>query len=1110
MSANEVKFRLSVDGAAQVRSDLAGVGSSLDKIDAGIRRLGTYGAALIGLQSLQGAAAAFLRTGDAVTQLANQLKLASGSASEASAAYSRLFAIAQQSRLSFTELGGTYARIARSMSELGVSQSRLLTVTQAIGNAVAVSGSSAESANAALVQLGQGMAAGALRGDELNSVMEQTPRLARAIADGLGVTIGELRKLGEAGELSAQKVLGALESQAGVLAKEAGESTKTFAQAVTQLGNSLELLVGQINKTTHASSGMGSVLDVFSRGMQAVAESMAMAERRGAGWFRQVNDGLGMLIGRTLGLQLLSRDFMTLQGAVDDARATLAKLDAQERRDGQLGIYAMQRRADAMRDLARASRELAAMGPDAGSRSVGSGDAALARAQAADQARRQKLSKEVWEKYATPGEKLGDELKRVEAALGDLYTPELKQRITESFIKPTAAAKNEAAQFADALGGQARSLREQLIEATSGAAASLEFQAAQLGVTGQTAAVRAEIDRLSGALKAHKAAAEEAAKAAEAMARAQGEWQKQTAERQQSIQSLRDELLGLRDGRDAVRELAIARADEAAVMAERQALAVYAATGDADELRRMQAVAKQLREVAQLRRQIIAAEGEGESRKANEQMLADWQKSVEQMGQSLSDALMNGGKSAAGYLKDLFRTVVLRPILMPAATSMSAFAAGPATAGGAGGGIGNALSLGGSLLGGLGTFGSAAGVGLGATLGGAGLGGTLAGAGAMIGQGTMAGLAGGLGLGIGAIAPYALAAVAAYALAKKAFSRKLADTGIEGEFSAAGDFSGSSYAFYKGGWLRKDKTTRGTLDAGVESALDAGAKAASATVREYARVLGLPVKALDGYSQKLKLSLRGLSDDQVQAAIAQAVADFGSGMAKVYELPLSQFQRAGEGLADTLARLAGLQTFSDTIADLGGVFARVAGLGVDAREAFIAMAGGMDTLLANAQGFVQEYYSRDEIAGIKAAELKDALAAVGITQDVNSRGEFRALVDSLDVSSQAGQEQLAALLGMAQAFTQVADYMAETGGTLAGTAALAPAGGAGAALFAPGGQGDQLLAINNVGFWTEAVFNAVKQLTSVVQGGTGSAAPVPVPAPEVNAGWIGVSGGMGS
>jgi len=290
---------------------------------------------------------------------------------------------------------------------------------------------------------------------------------------------------------------------------------------------------------------------------------------------------------------------------------------------------------------------------------------------------------------------------------------------------------------------------------------------------------------------------------------------------------------------------------------------------------------------------------------------------------------------------------------------------------------------------------------------------------------------------------------------------------------------------------------------------DAGAKAASATVREYARVLGLPVKALDGYSQKLKLSLRGLSDDQVQAAIAQAVADFGSGMAKVYELPLSQFQRAGEGLADTLARLAGLQTFSDTIADLGGVFARVAGLGVDAREAFIAMAGGMVTLLANAHGFVQEYYSRDEIAGIKAAELKDALAAVGITQDVNSRGEFRALVDSLDVSSQAGQEQLAALLGMAQAFTQVADYMAETGGTLAGTAALAPAGGAGAALFAPGGQGDQLLAINNVGFWTEAVFNAVKQLTSVVQGGTGSAAPVPVPAPEVNAGWIGVSGGGG-
>jgi hypothetical protein len=118
----------------------------------------------------------FVQAADAVTTLNNQLKLATGSADAAKQAYGSLYEIAQRSRVSFTELGTTYASIARSTGEMGISQQRLLKVTESIGNAMTISGGSAQGMQAALVQLGQGFASGTLRGEALNSVMEQTPR----------------------------------------------------------------------------------------------------------------------------------------------------------------------------------------------------------------------------------------------------------------------------------------------------------------------------------------------------------------------------------------------------------------------------------------------------------------------------------------------------------------------------------------------------------------------------------------------------------------------------------------------------------------------------------------------------------------------------------------------------------------------------------------------------------------------------------------------------------------------------------------------------------------------------------------------------------------------
>ncbi|MCO5355056.1 tape measure protein [Acidovorax kalamii] len=215
----------------------------------------------------------YLRVADAVTALNNSLKLSAGSVQSASAAYEDLFQIAQRSRVGFLQLGETYSSISRATGELGVSQARMLKVTESIANAMTIGGGSAQSMNAALVQLGQGLASGTLRGEELNSILEQAPRLAKALADGLGVPIGKLRELGAAGEITSQQIVKALESQSAVLAKEVTGATLTLGQAFTQLTNSGTKAVGEFDKASGASTSLAQAISSVATAMDAMGNS---------------------------------------------------------------------------------------------------------------------------------------------------------------------------------------------------------------------------------------------------------------------------------------------------------------------------------------------------------------------------------------------------------------------------------------------------------------------------------------------------------------------------------------------------------------------------------------------------------------------------------------------------------------------------------------------------------------------------------------------------------------------------------------------------------------------------------------------------------------------
>jgi tape measure domain-containing protein len=212
------------------------------------------------------------RQADAMVNVDSKLKLVTKSTKELTNARKELFDISQKSRVSFIDTVDLYSRIARSTKNLNITQKELLSVTDTISKTLIISGGSAESMNAALVQLGQGFASGTLRGQELNSVMEQTPRLAEAIAEGMGITLGQLRAFAAEGKITSEAIISALKNQADSVGLEFSKMTKTIDQSQTQLSNSTTKIIGEFDKLTGVSSFVAESISDISKSIDGISK----------------------------------------------------------------------------------------------------------------------------------------------------------------------------------------------------------------------------------------------------------------------------------------------------------------------------------------------------------------------------------------------------------------------------------------------------------------------------------------------------------------------------------------------------------------------------------------------------------------------------------------------------------------------------------------------------------------------------------------------------------------------------------------------------------------------------------------------------------------------
>lgn len=331
MATSDVEVRLALNavgfqqGAAKAKASVKDLGKELTQFK-------SLAAGALSFAGIGFGVAELVRAADQYGQMTARLRLATKASGDFEAVQQGLRRAAEETRAPLQDTVNLYSQIAPSLQGILNSQ-EIVGVITTVNQAIALSGSSAEASSAALVQFTQGLASGTLRGEELNSILEQTPALADAIAEGLGVTRGQLRQLGADGELGTERVVRALQKVADRVNRDFATVPVTVGQAITQLQNSFVNLVGAFDQGTGATGALARSIQAVAKGIEdfgqasetlrPVVEFTVDAVDGVARVFRIIGTGLA---GYAVAIkQALSGD---LEGAVETYREIGRRVDA--------------------------------------------------------------------------------------------------------------------------------------------------------------------------------------------------------------------------------------------------------------------------------------------------------------------------------------------------------------------------------------------------------------------------------------------------------------------------------------------------------------------------------------------------------------------------------------------------------------------------------------------------------------------------------------------------------------------------------------------------------------------------------------------------------------
>ena len=222
---------------------------------------------------------------DSYTNLSVRIQIATREGGDFSSAMAGVHQVALATNSSLQATGDLFTRLNTVGKEMGMTQQQALDLTKTVTQAIQIGGGSAQASEAAVQQFIQAMQGGVLRGEEFNSIMENGYGLAEALAKGLGVTTGELRKMAENGELSSERVIKAVQSQATQIQETYNQFPTTISNALQKISTQWQILIGEMDQANGSSATVANALSIIADNLGTLKVFFDdVAE--GVGWFQ--------------------------------------------------------------------------------------------------------------------------------------------------------------------------------------------------------------------------------------------------------------------------------------------------------------------------------------------------------------------------------------------------------------------------------------------------------------------------------------------------------------------------------------------------------------------------------------------------------------------------------------------------------------------------------------------------------------------------------------------------------------------------------------------------------------------------------------------------------
>lgn len=899
------------------------------------------------------------RASETYAQIGNSLRAMGVNADDVAGQIGAIGDIAQRTRAPLDATAQLYQRINIAGRDLGASQADVLRFTENVGLALAQQGGSAAQASGALLQLSQAMAGGTVRAEEFNSILEGAFPIAQAAAnaiDGAAGSVGKLRNMVIEGEISSREFFDATMSSTDALEAAFGSTVPTVAQAMTVLNTSFTLFVGESDAFLGVSSALANVIISLAENIDVLAYSAAV---------------FGAYMGGKYVASMLAARGITLSlaGAMTVLRGALIRTGI-----GALVVgagYLIAKFADLVRATGGFGNALSLLGEVAGAVWKGIVDSAAAIPPGLNA---------IWEKMRA----------------GFLHALSSMAASFYSFIKQIADGFNQIPGL-DAVGsslmGVAKVANDAALSMSVAGyhaedAAAAGFSNAAGIITKAFEPAKAAVDKLNTSVSTTTTEIEGGAAATDRLNESLGKTGGAGGKAAKALKEVKSEAEAYND---ALKEAALTTED---IGVEKANILIGGIDGVSNAF-------------------------------------GDF------IGRGLSDF-----KGFARSILDSFTGMLSQMIAMAAKNRImfslgitaggapAAAAAAGAPAGGGGGilGLGRLFgggggAAGGGLLGGLlGTWGGGSGIlgGFSAVTGAlfkGGVGNALGAVGANI-----AGIStqiGSLGAAIGAIAVPVLAVAAIFSFFKKKVTQL--DSGlrltIDGLDTLVETFRViETKRFW--GLSKKVRASYAEAEDEVSAPLQMIVGEIQGSILRAAESLGIGSDAFNDFAHQITVSTQGMSDEDAQQAIQDALEELGDEFASMVE-GLSDFQRVSEGSAEAITRMStSLLAVNDAMDLLGGTLFDVSLRGGDMASFLVDAFGGIEQMGQAVNTYFAAFYSQEEQRDTIMRRLNDRFADLGQIMP-QSREGFRQLVESMDLTTEYGQELYAALVSMAGAMDQV-------------------------------------------------------------------------------------------